>query len=33
MKIEWDASTELLDDVMKNHVYKGNLVISYIISK
>ena len=33
MKIEWDGSTEVLDDVMKNEIYKGNLVLSYKIPK
>jgi hypothetical protein len=28
---EWDGSTEILDDVMKNEFYKGNLVLSYKI--
>jgi hypothetical protein len=31
MTIDWDGSNEVLDDVMKNEVYKGNLVLSYKI--
>ena len=33
MTIDWDGSIEVFDDVMKNEVYKGNLVLSYKIPK
>ena len=29
MTIDWDGSSVVFDDVMKNEVYKGNLVLSY----
>jgi hypothetical protein len=31
MKIDWDGSSEVFDDVINNEVYKGNLVLSYKI--
>ena len=29
MTIDWDGSSEVLDDLIKNNIYQGNLVISY----
>lgn len=33
MNIDWDGSSEVFDDVMKNEIYKGNLVLSFKIPK
>jgi hypothetical protein len=33
MTIDWDGSSEVLDDVMKNNIYQGNLLLSYKVPK